>query len=625
MLSSESLVIDLTHHARQGMLGAAFGRESETLRVLEAMANTAAANKGSPVLVGEDGVGKFKIIESLAVACEEGETQGLMDDFQLLRLDIGTLLSAGSEVDDKLRHLIRFLRNERMAFLCVDDFHLLFDDSLKEPGVRIAAEILRPLLTNGILRFLGATTPQQYQKLIDREPGLTEHFIPVSVPPMTKEESYEVLVNIRADFELEHGIDIDDTALRAIVDRSEGLSAGRSLPGSAIDLLKRSSVRKKFMNLSEDTPLHTAKREASGAHYDHRLTEAVVNSVVELGEFAPSAIALPTPSKPKDRWEQIQERFEQQTVGQNKAISVVIDTLRQKSKGEDMKGDGPQAVLLFSGPKGSGKRHLSRLLAKNLFGSSRKLVRIDSTKMDLAMFPSALLAESKLLSHATDDSEDSDFNIEAVRLLCPARVLLFDAIEDIDEDQFIDIMSALVKGCFTGPDTPDIGLKNCIVVFCHNCEPKKDSGDGSSRPDAKELRAFLEKSLNPLFFNFVDCIAPFVSLTKKQVRRILEKKFERMKNEVEKEGVQLVVRKQTFKMIVEQSYDPKVGVSSVLLAFHKLVIEPMLKMAKHGKSPKSPIIHALSRDGKVDFRRDRRSSIRIDGKKGRGGVEPRIG
>jgi len=382
---------DLTEDAANDKLDPLIGREAEIERVVQILCRR---TKNNPVLIGEPGVGKTAIVEGLAQRIVQGEVPSFLENKRILSLDL-SLIVAGTkyrgQFEERLKQIMRELVENPQYIVFIDELHTLVGAGSAE-GSLDAANILKPALSRGEIQCVGATTPGEFRKSIEKDRSLERRFQAVKVPPPTEEEAVEILDGVRERYESFHQVRYTDEALEAAVYQSHRYIPDRFLPDKAIDVIDEAGARVKLRvrreqgNLSDWSQLSEWAQEpgissAIGEHSDDALvSEEVTRDDIE--EVIARWTGIPVTSLKEGETQKllrIELELHERVVSQRTAISALARAIRRSRAG--LKNPlRPVGSFLFLGPTGVGKTEVARSLAQVLFGSERAMIRFDMSE-----------------------------------------------------------------------------------------------------------------------------------------------------------------------------------------------------------------------------------------------------
>src|SRR5437762_6069721 len=389
---------DLTEDASNDRLDPLIGRDGEIERVIQILCRR---TKNNPVLIGEPGVGKTAIVEGLAQRIVRGEVPSFLENKRILSLDI-SLIVAGTkyrgQFEERLKQIMRELIDNPQYIVFIDELHTLVGAGSAE-GSLDAANILKPALSRGEIQCIGATTPAEFRKSIEKDRSLERRFQAVKVPPPTEEEAVEILHGVRERYESFHQVRYTDEALEAAVYQSHRYIPDRFLPDKAIDVIDEAGARVKLrirreqgnlsdwsqinewsQNAGHEPGIGSLMSESSDEDDDDLVSAEVTRDDVE--EVIARWTGIPVTSLKEGETQKllrIELELHERVVSQRPAISALARAIRRSRAGwkNPLR---PVGSFLFLGPTGVGKTEVARSLAQFLFGSERALIRFDMSE-----------------------------------------------------------------------------------------------------------------------------------------------------------------------------------------------------------------------------------------------------
>src|ERR1051325_10020381 len=382
---------DLTQSAMDSQLDPLVGRENELERVVQILCRR---TKNNPVLIGEPGVGKTAIVEGLAQRIADGEVPSFLADKRILALDL-SLIVAGTkyrgQFEERLKTIMKELMESQNSIIFIDELHTLVGAGSAE-GSLDAANILKPALSRGEIQCIGATTPGEFRKSIEKDRSLERRFQAVKVPPPTEQEAVEILDGVRERYESFHQVRYTDEALEAAVYQSHRYIPDRFLPDKAIDVIDEAGARVKLRvrreqgNLSDWSQISEwASEPGLSSVLGEQADDALVSEEVtrdDIEEVIARWTGIPVTSLKEGETQKllrIELELHERVVSQRPAISALARAIRRSRAG--LKNPlRPVGSFLFLGPTGVGKTEVARSLAQVLFGSERSMIRFDMSE-----------------------------------------------------------------------------------------------------------------------------------------------------------------------------------------------------------------------------------------------------
>jgi len=554
---------DLTDIAMKNQLDPLVGRDYEIERVQQVLCRR---TKNNAVLIGEPGVGKTAIVEGLAQKIVCGDVPHFLADKRLLALDI-SLIVAGTkyrgQFEERLKAIMKELTENPNIIVFIDELHTLVGAGSAE-GSLDAANILKPALSRGEIRCIGATTPAEYRKYIEKDRSLERRFQAIKVDPPGEQETIRILLGVKDRYEQFHHVEYSQDAIEASVYQSSRYVTDRFLPDKAIDLLDEAGARAKLreaaysdefgeINKSIRVAVDEMERAVSAKDFDraqyYRDQEAaarenlqvvrerfdvrsnarrVVVSRAEIDEVVSKWTGVPLASINQDESDKLlrmEEELHRRVISQEPAISAVSRAIRRSRAG--LKSPArPVGSFMFLGPTGVGKTELARALAQYLFGSEQALIRFDMSEyMEKHSVSKLIGSPPGYVGH-----EEGGQLTERVKRN-PYSVVLLDEIEKAHPDVFNILLQVFEDGHLTDGLGNRVNFKNAILIMTSNIGARfiqkrttlgfqSDSGD-STKSITDMVLGEVKRTFNPEFVNRVDELIVFDALSDGDLRRIL--------------------------------------------------------------------------------------------------------
>ena len=440
---SEKYGRDLTRLAQEGCLDPVLCRDSELERMVEILCRR---QKNNPCLLGEPGVGKSALAEALAQRIASGQITPALRGKRVLSLDMASMVAGTKyrgDFEERFKNLLEELYRDRSTILFIDEIHIIAGAGAAE-GAIDAASILKPMLARGEIQLIGATTPEEYRKTIQKDSALERRFGRVMVEEPTPTAAETILAGLMPRYERYHGVAIPSTAIHAAVELSVRYLPGRYLPDKAIDLLDEAAA---------------ARRIAENSSEKKALTPADIARVVSKASGVP---AERVGEAERERLAQLEQRLAAEVIGQPRAVASVAAAIRRSRTGL-RENNRPIGAMLFLGPTGVGKTQLARTLAKGWFGSEKALLRFDMSEyMERHTVARLIGAPPGYVGH-----DEGGQLTEAVRRR-PYSVVLFDEIEKAHSDIQNLLLQILEDGTLTDAQGRRADFSNTIILLTSN-------------------------------------------------------------------------------------------------------------------------------------------------------------
>ncbi len=618
---------DLTQMAREGKLDPVIGRDAEILRVIQILSRR---TKNNPVLIGEAGVGKTAIVEGLAQKIVADDVPEPLVGKRVVSLDLGAMIAGTrfrGEFEERLKSAIEEIqRSEGEIILFIDELHTVVGAGAAQ-GAIDASNMLKPALARGELRCIGATTPDEYRKYIEKDSALERRFAPVYVEEPSVEETIEILRGVRDRYEAYHHVQFTEEALVAAARLSHRYVTERHLPDKAIDLIDEAAAKLRVA-LHTMPPALKAKRaqlqklqaeeEAAWAARDYeraamykaerlRLEEEFkiertawqesigLDEVVDaedIAQIVASWTGIPVTSLMETEAQKLlrmEEELEKRVIGQREAIEVVSDAIRRARAGlKDPRR--PIGSFIFLGTSGVGKTELARALAEFLFDDEDALVRIDMSEYREQHAVSRLFgAPPGYVGY-----EEGGQLTEAVRRR-PYQVVLFDEIEKAHPEVWNSLLQVLEDGRMTDGQGHVVDFRNTVIIMTSNIGTdyirsggslgfiKGNGHEAADRDLRRNIEQGLKRTFRPEFLNRIDEIVIFNTLTQEDVEKIVDLQMRDINKRLEDQGITIELTDAARTWLAREGFDPQFGARPLRRTLQRLVESPLSRRLLKGE------------------------------------------
>ena len=639
----EKFTKDLTEAAKNGKLDPCIGRIDEIKRIVEILCRR---SKNNPVLLGEPGVGKTAIVEGLAQLVATGGVPDSMADTKILTLDLAGMVAGTKyrgEFEERIKNVIDDVMAAGNIILFLDEIHTIIGTGSAE-GSLDAANILKPALSRGELKVIGATTREEYRKYFEKDAALARRFQPVDINEPSIEDTIEIINGLRPQFERHHKVVISDEAVEAAVKLSGRYVADRYLPDKAIDCIDEacSKAKLKFFKIKPEI----FKLEDQIVDIDNKIDNAIFDDdktlikklksekskiskkierlkgsvkkeeevvVVEddVCDVISSQSKVPV-SKLKEsenaKLMNLENTLHKRVIGQEEAVDAVSKAIRRGKAGV-MDPNRPIGSFLFLGPTGVGKTELSKALAEALFGKDTSIIRVDMSEyMEKHSVSKMIGSPPGYVGH-----EEGGQLSEQVRQK-PYSIILFDEIEKAHPDVFNVLLQVLDEGRITDSQGRTVSFKNTVIIMTSNAgaqnivNPKRlgfSSGD-----DAKQNYEFMKNSVmdevkkmfKPEFINRIDDIIVFHQLSEEEIKNIVKLMLNNIKKMVqENKNIKLSYSNAFVEHIAKVGYDPKYGARPIKRAIQDELEDGLADLLISGKANEGDTVKVSFKDGKTSM------------------------
>ncbi len=584
----EEFGYDITQAAREGKLDPLVGREDEIRRVIQILGRR---RKNNPMLVGDPGVGKSAIVEGIAIKIVTGDIPPVLADKRLISLDLGSIVAGTKyrgDFEKRLKSIINEVAASPDVILFIDEFHTIVGAG-GASGSLDAANMLKPALARGDIQCIGATTMDEFRKIVEKDGALDRRFQKIVVEHTDIQHSISILDRLKTNYEKHHNVIYTDGAIVACVRMSDRYITDRCLPDKAIDAMDEAGSMVRLKN-----PKRTG----------HVTAEDVASVISKMSGVPSGRIAEGEGNKLLKMKTKLQGRI----IGQDEAIDKVVRAIQRNRAGIKDPGK-PIGTFLFFGPTGVGKTQLAKSLAEILFDSEENMVRIDMSEYMEKFNVSRLIGAPPGYVGFEEGGQLS----ERVRRK-PYCVVLLDEIEKAHPDVFNVLLQVMDEGRLTDSNGRTVSFRNTIVIMTSNVGTREldeyGSGVGfntAGRNVEGNRKAILEKAVKkafpPEFINRVDEQVFFNSLTRENIEKIIDIELKGLKARVKEAGYELTVTSSAKKFVAEAGYDPSYGARPLKRAIQKHIEDPvsehiiMSRMMSGGNVPENGRIRvSLSAD-----------------------------
>ena len=599
---------DLTKAVIEGKLDPVVGRVKEIQRVIEILGRR---KKNNPILIGEPGVGKSAIVEGLAQLIANKHTSPMLFNKRIVNLDL-TAMVAGTkyrgQFEERIRALIKEIENNPNVIVFIDEIHTLVGAG-STPGSMDAANILKPALARGTIQCIGATTLDEYRNSIEKDGALERRFQKILVEPTTKEETLQILKNIKDRYENHHHVTYTDEAIKACVNLTDRYVSERHFPDKAIDALDEVGSKKHLSSLTIPSEITELEKQLS-VIMQKKLTAAKNQNFELAAGYREKEINIQSEIKRlTDNWtnnesigrEEITEQdvadvvsmmtgvpvqrmaeeegirikgmaaqLKSLVIAQDSAIDKMVKAIQRNRVGLKEKNH-PIGAFMFLGPTGVGKTYLAKKLAEFMFGSEDALIRVDMSEYTESFNVSRLIgAPPGYVGY-----EEGGQLTEKVRRH-PYSIVLLDELEKAHGNVFNLLLQVLDEGRLTDGNGRFVDFRNTVIIMTSNAGTRqlKDFGRGVgfnssqmgialNEKDKEHARSIVQKALSkqfsPEFLNRLDEIVTFDQLDLEAIKKIVDIELAGLSKRIEAIGYKLEVSDETKMRIAEKGYDVQFG------------------------------------------------------------------
>lgn len=595
--------IDLTKAAEGGKLDPVVGREKEIERIAQILSRR---KKNNPILIGEPGVGKSAIAEGLALRIVEKRVSRALFGKRIVSLDM-TAVVAGTkyrgQFEERIRAILTEVKKHPDVILFIDEIHTIVGAG-SAAGSMDAANMLKPALARGEIQCIGATTLDEYRKNIEKDGALERRFQKVLVEPTSPEETLQILRNIKDKYEEHHNVTYTDEALEACVRLTDRYVTDRYFPDKAIDAMDEAGSRIHLTHISVPREIEEQERLIEEAQ-QHK------NEAIRLQNFELAASFRDRENQYTEQLERLKNEWKEKlkdnretvdapqieevvsmisgvpvqrmaqaegvrlkgmkqallskVIGQDKAVETLVRSI-QRSRVGLKDPNKPIGTFLFLGPTGVGKTHLAKELAKNMFGTTDAIIRIDMSEYMEKFTVSRLVgAPPGYVGY-----EEGGQLTEKVRRH-PYSIVLLDEIEKAHSDVFNMLLQVMDEGRLTDSLGRTVDFKNTIIIMTSNIGTRQlkefgkgigftaQTGEYEKEHANSVIRKALNKSFAPEFINRLDEIVTFDQLDIASLEKIIDIELAGLYKRIEGCGYHLLLDQEAKRFVAEKGYDVQFG------------------------------------------------------------------
>lgn len=617
---------DITQLAREGKLDPVIGRGNEIERVLQILGRRV---KNNPVIIGESGVGKTAIVEGLAQSIIAEDIPENLLNKRLISLDLGALIAGTKyrgQFEERLKLVMKEIVQSDNVILFIDELHTLVGAGAAEGSID-ASNMLKPALSRGEIQCIGATTPDEYRKYIEKDGAFERRFQPIYLLPPTLEESIEILDGLKTRYEVHHKVKVSEEAIKACVNLADRYITDRYLPDKAIDVMDETGARIKLKRFTMPPELRELEKELKRLNkeknlyvklhdfekgaavkndedrikklYDHsnkkwrenqqKDTPVVVEDDVSYTVSRITGIPLAKlEEKETEKLLRMEDELHKRIIAQDEAVKSISKAIRRSRAGLKSR-KRPIGSFFFLGPTGVGKTELAKALTEFLFNDENALVKIDMSEYMEKFNVSRLMGAPPGYVGYEEGGQLS----ETVRRR-PYSVILFDEIEKAHPDVFNVLLQVLDEGVITDSLGRKVDFKNTVIImtsnvgtkFIENATPlgfQQSTTKNKYRTIKDSVLDELKKTFNPEFLNRIDDIVVFHQLEKDHLVDIVNLLVDELNRQLIDQDLAIEVSEDFIEWLIDKNYQPSYGARPMRRAIQRHLEDPLSEEILKGK------------------------------------------
>ncbi len=573
---------DLNEMAREGKIDPVIGREYELDEIAHVLAKR---NKSNILMVGDAGVGKTAIAEGLARRIVEGDVPEYLKDYTVYNLDIGSLLAGSKyrgEFEEKLKDVIKALNIRGKTILFIDEAHQMRGAGSGSGSNVDFANMIKPALTKGRIKVIASTTWEEYTQTFEKDRALMRRFYRLTVDEPTPAVAKDILRGLRSHFEEFHGGTIADEAIDSAVDLSVRYQSDKKLPDKAIDLIDTACAKSKIYQ-----------------------TNWVVNrrNIIEcLSKFTKIPVEQLTSDVDGDssNIQNLESKIKSRLYGQDTAVDTALEKIYVSRAG--LKSlNKPVGSFLFTGPTGTGKTELAKLLAEYL---GMKLLRYDMSEYQEKHSIAKLIGAPPGYVGYDDSNLGGGLLISDIEKN-PNAIILFDEIEKAHPDVSNIMLTVMDEGTVTSSNGKKADCRNCIIIMTSNLgaadSERNNIGFGRDLQKSGEDDKAVKNYFRPEFRNRLDAICKFNKLEKTSMRQIVTKFIGEMNDLLIDKGIRVKLSDSAVEHVIEQGFDPKMGARPLGRKINDLIKVPLSRKILFERLGANNTVFVDYRNDKLEF------------------------
>ena len=531
----EQFTNNLNAAAKEGKIDPLIGRDYEVERVIQILCRR---RKNNPLLVGEAGVGKTAIAEGLAWRITEGQVPDVLANAEVYSLDMGALLAGTKyrgDFEQRLKAVLKALRDKPESILFIDEIHTLIGAGAASGGTMDASNLLKPALSSGQLKCIGATTFTEYRGIFEKDAALSRRFQKVDVVEPTVEQTVEILKGLKSRFEEHHSVKYANAALQAAAELSAKYINDRQLPDKAIDVIDEAGAAQRIVVAS--------KRKKTIGKAD------IEDIIAKIARIPPASVS----SDDRNKLATLERDLKSVVFGQDKALEVLAASVKMARSGLGRQ-DKPIGAFLFSGPTGVGKTEAAKQLAY--------IMGVDLIRFDMSEYMERH-AVSRLIGAPPGyvGFDQGGLLTEAISKK-PHSVLLLDEIEKAHPDIFNVLLQVMDHGTLTDNNGRKADFRNVIIIMTTNAgatELSKTSMGFTQTRAAGDEMGEIKRMFTPEFRNRLDATISFGSLDHEIILRVVDKFLLELENQLHEKKVDASFTAALKEYLAKKGFDPQMG------------------------------------------------------------------
>jgi ATP-dependent Clp protease ATP-binding subunit ClpA len=526
----ETYSTDLVKMATEGKLDPLIGREIETQRVMQILCRR---KKNNPILVGEAGVGKTAVVEGVAAMIAEGNVPEILKESRLLALDTGSLVSGTKyrgDFEKRLKGVLDEIKSVKNAILFIDEIHTIIGAGASGGGNMDLSNLIKPALSNGELKCIGATTYDEFKTVFDKDKALSRRFAKIDVDEPSIDDSYKILVGLKERYEKHHGLKYPNSVLKKSVELSKRFINDRFLPDSAIDLI-----------------------DETGASFHLNKKNKKTVSIKDIENILAKMANIPSrqvSTDDKEHLKELEKSIKKEIFSQDEAVESIVKAIK-KSRAGLSTPNRPVGAFLFTGPTGVGKTEVAKSLATHM--------GVEFIRFDMSEYMEEH-AVSKLIGSPPGyvGHEEGGLLTDEIRKH-PHSVLLLDEIEKANATLINILLQVFDNATLTDNTGAKADFRNVIIIMTSNLGTKSINQMGFSKESGFKEDKAIKDFFSTEFINRLDSIVRFNHLEKETTIKIVEKLLMEVETQLSEKNIKITATKAAKQALSDEGYSEEFG------------------------------------------------------------------
>ncbi|MGO2508132.1 MAG: ATP-dependent Clp protease ATP-binding subunit ClpA [Vibrio hibernica] len=573
----DNFATNLNEVAKKGQIDPLIGRDAELERTIQVLCRR---RKNNPLLVGEAGVGKTAIAEGLAWRIVEGQVPDIIKDSVIYSLDIGSLLAGTKyrgDFEKRFKTILKQLEKEKDSILFIDEIHTIIGAGAASGGQVDAANLIKPLLSNGKLRCIGSTTYQEFNTIFEKERALARRFQKIDILEPSIDDTTKILIGLKSKYEEHHEVRFTNKALRAAVELSAKYINERHLPDKAIDVMDEAGARCRL------APANKRKKTVNVADI-----ESIVAKMARIPEKSVS-------SSDKEVLSKLDQRLKMLVFGQDPAIDVLCEAIKltRAGLGHEHK---PVGSFLFAGPTGVGKTEVTVQLAK--------LMGVELLRFDMSEYGERHSVSRLIGAPPGYVGYDQGGLLTDAVIKHPHSVVLLDEIEKAHSDIFNLLLQVMDNGTLTDNNGRKADFRNVIFVMTTNAgvkETERQSIGLIQQDNSHDAMSEIKKIFTPEFRNRLDNIIWFNSLSEDMIHQVVDKFIVELQAQLDVRGVSMEVSEAARHWLAHLGYDKNMGARPMERVIQDKLKKPLANELLFGSLVDGGTVKIGLKSGELEF------------------------